>query len=141
MATDWARPLVHWEIEAHDPERQRAFYAGLFNWVIEEGPIMNIPAGVGGPEPAPNRHLRPSHAAFPGRLGCRLSRLQARPQHEDQPFAVVLSRRGGPPEARLQVEEGSAEALVGLEERGLVDAVLEAERHGLDHGAPIMADA
>ena len=31
---DWARPVVHWEIEARDPERQRAFYSRLFNWEI-----------------------------------------------------------------------------------------------------------
>jgi len=32
VARDWARPVVHWEIESTDPERQRAFYADLFNW-------------------------------------------------------------------------------------------------------------
>ncbi len=52
MAQDWARPVVHWEIEAKDPERQRAFYADLFNWKIGEGFIMEIPPGIGGPEPA-----------------------------------------------------------------------------------------
>ncbi len=55
---DWARPLVHWEIEALDPERQRAFYAELFNWQISDGPLMAIPAGVGGPEPGPAGHIR-----------------------------------------------------------------------------------
>ncbi len=55
---DWARPVVHWEIEAADPERQRAFYAGLFNWKIGNGPIMEIPAGIGGPEPGPGGHIR-----------------------------------------------------------------------------------
>ena len=43
MAQDWARPVVHWEIEATDPERQRAFYADLFNWKIGDGFIMEIP--------------------------------------------------------------------------------------------------
>lgn len=55
---DWARPVVHWEIEAVDPERQRAFYSTLFNWPIGDGPIMTIPAGIGGPEPGPNGHIR-----------------------------------------------------------------------------------
>lgn len=55
---DWARPIVHWEIEAVDPEAQRAFYAGLFNWPIGDGPIMGVPAGLGGPEPGPAGHLR-----------------------------------------------------------------------------------
>ena len=26
MAEDWARPVVHWEIRAIDPERLRKFY-------------------------------------------------------------------------------------------------------------------
>ena len=57
-APDWARPVVHWEIEARDPEAQRAFYAALFNWDIGDGPIMVIPAGLGGPEPGPAGHIR-----------------------------------------------------------------------------------
>ena len=60
MAQDWARPVVHWEIEAKDPERQRAFYADLFNWQIGDGFIMEIPAGIGGPEPGPAGHIRGS---------------------------------------------------------------------------------
>ena len=55
---DWARPVVHWEIEALDPERQKAFYRDLFNWEIGDGFIMPITAGVGGPEPGPAGHLR-----------------------------------------------------------------------------------
>ena len=58
---DWARPVVHWEIEALDAGRLRAFYGGLFNWEIGDGPIMSIPAGIGGPEPGPSGHLRASH--------------------------------------------------------------------------------
>lgn len=57
MSADWARPVVHWEIEARDPERQRAFYRDLFNWAIGDGPIMQIPAGLGGPEPGPGGHI------------------------------------------------------------------------------------
>lgn len=56
--SDWARPVVHWEIEARDTERLRAFYSALFNWTIGEGPIMSIPAGIGGPEPGPAGHIR-----------------------------------------------------------------------------------
>lgn len=55
---DWPRPVVHWEIEARDPERLREFYGSLFNWSIGTGPIMQIPAGIGGPEPGPAGHLR-----------------------------------------------------------------------------------
>lgn len=57
---DWIRPIVHWEIEALDPEVQRAFYGGLFNWPVGDGPIMNIPSGLGGPEPGPAGHMRQS---------------------------------------------------------------------------------
>jgi uncharacterized protein len=60
MAEDWARPVVHWEIRAVDPERLRAFYSEMFNWTIGDGPIMDIPAGVGGPEPGPGGHIRAS---------------------------------------------------------------------------------
>jgi predicted enzyme related to lactoylglutathione lyase len=58
MSDDWARPVVQWEIEAVDPERQRAFYGALFNWTIGDGPIMRIPPGLGGPEPGPAGHIR-----------------------------------------------------------------------------------
>jgi hypothetical protein len=63
MAEDWARPVVHWEIEAKDPARQRAFYAALFNWKIGEGFIMDIAPGIGGPEPGPAGHIRQSDRA------------------------------------------------------------------------------
>lgn len=58
MSKDWPRPVVRWEIEARDPERLRAFYTALFNWNIGDGPIMQIGAGVGGPEPGPAGHIR-----------------------------------------------------------------------------------
>jgi predicted enzyme related to lactoylglutathione lyase len=58
MTTDWARPVVHFEIVARDPERQRAFYQALCHWDIGDGPLMQIPAGLGGPEPGPAGHLR-----------------------------------------------------------------------------------
>ncbi len=60
VADDWARPVVHWAIEARDPDAQRAFYAALFNWDIGDGPIMNISAGIGGPEPGPAGHIQQS---------------------------------------------------------------------------------
>jgi predicted enzyme related to lactoylglutathione lyase len=60
MNDDWARPVVHWEIEARDPEAQRTFYREMFNWEIGDGAIMPIAAGLGGPEPGPAGHLRRS---------------------------------------------------------------------------------
>jgi predicted enzyme related to lactoylglutathione lyase len=58
MAKDWARPIVHFEITARDPDRIRTFYAQLFNWDIGDGPLMNIAPGLGGPEPGPAGHIR-----------------------------------------------------------------------------------
>ena len=60
MSDDWARPVVHWEIEARDADRQKAFYSELFNWNIGDGFIMQIEPGLGGPEPGPAGHLRQS---------------------------------------------------------------------------------
>ena len=52
MAEDWARPVVHWDIQAQDPERIRDFYSRMFQWDIAgAAPIMTVPAGVGGPPP------------------------------------------------------------------------------------------
>jgi predicted enzyme related to lactoylglutathione lyase len=58
QSPDWARPIVHWEIVARDPESQAGFYREMFNWEIGPGPVMFIPAGVGGPEPGPGGHMR-----------------------------------------------------------------------------------
>jgi len=58
MTEDWARPVVHWEMVARDPDRQAAFYRALCHWDIGDGPIRSIPAGLGGPEPGPAGHLR-----------------------------------------------------------------------------------
>jgi predicted enzyme related to lactoylglutathione lyase len=56
--SDWARPVVHWEIVAVDPDGQAAFYRELFNWAVGDGPIMQIEPGLGGPEPGPAGHIR-----------------------------------------------------------------------------------
>jgi predicted enzyme related to lactoylglutathione lyase len=114
-AADWARPVVHWEIEARDPERQRTFYARLFNWSIGDGPIMAIPAGLGGPEPGPAGHIRES-----GRSGVTLY-VQVR--HLDESVALVAELGGavliepfdvpgGPTVAFVQDPEGNPLALV-----------------------------
>lgn len=59
MAEDWARPVVHWEIQAKDPEQARKFYSAMFNWQISEGQIGNIGPGIGAPEPITG-HIRGS---------------------------------------------------------------------------------
>ncbi len=63
MAEDWARPVVHWEIQALDVEKMANFYKTLFNWDIGEGRVRNIPAGIGAPEPTINGHIRGSDAS------------------------------------------------------------------------------
>jgi predicted enzyme related to lactoylglutathione lyase len=60
MTEDWARPVVHWEIEARDPDGLRSFYSSLFQWRIGDGPIMEVKPGIGGPEPGPGGHIRKS---------------------------------------------------------------------------------
>lgn len=58
MSDDWARPVVHWEIVARDPDLLAGFYRQLFNWEIGDGPVMTVAAGLGGPAPGPGGHLR-----------------------------------------------------------------------------------
>jgi predicted enzyme related to lactoylglutathione lyase len=58
VSKDWARPVVHWEIQARDPDLLRSFYAQLFRWDIGDGPIMTVPPGIGGPEVGVGGHLR-----------------------------------------------------------------------------------
>jgi uncharacterized protein len=113
--SDWMRPIVHFEIRALDPEVQRAFYSALFNWPIGDGPIMNFPSGLGGPEPGPAGHVRQS-----GRGGFALY-IQVRDIDESlervpllggtvvsQPFDVP----GGPTIATIEDPEGNTLVLV-----------------------------
>jgi predicted enzyme related to lactoylglutathione lyase len=58
---DWVRPVVHFEIEARDPDTLVPFYEALFHWKVGEGPIRVFEAGLGGPEPGPAGHFRQSH--------------------------------------------------------------------------------
>ncbi len=109
MTADWARPLVHWEIEARDPELQRAFYRALCNWDIGDGPIMNVAAGLGGPEPGPAGHIREG-----GTPGVRLY-VQVRDIRASLALAVELGGTllfepfdvpGGPTIASISDPEG-----------------------------------
>ena len=63
MESDWARPVVHWEIVARDPVAQARFYRDLFTWDIGDGPIMEVQPGIGGPEPGPAGHIREGDAS------------------------------------------------------------------------------
>ncbi len=115
MVQDWARPVVHWEIDAEDPERQKAFYADLFNWTIGDGAIMDIPAGIGGPEPGPGGHIRQS-----GRAGVTLyvqvADLRASLQKSVSLGATIVAEPfdvpGGPTIAGIADPEGNPLVLV-----------------------------
>lgn len=112
---DWPRPVVHWEIEAREPEKLKAFYADLFSWIIGEGFIMSIGAGLGGPEPGPAGHLRQSD-----RSGVTLY-VQVRDLRESLDRAVELGGAitaepfdvpGGPTLAGITDPEGNPVTLV-----------------------------
>ena len=115
MAKDWARPVVHFEITAREPERLRTFYAELFSWDIGDGPLMNIPAGLGGPEPGPAGHIRQSE-----RTGVALY-VQVRDLRESLEQAAALGGTvtlepldvpGGPTIAGITDPEGNPVTLV-----------------------------
>src|SRR5438034_4592014 len=115
MADDWARPVVRWEIRAAEPERLRAFYGQLFNWTIGDGPVMDIPAGVGGPEPGPGGHIRAS------RHGGVTLYVQVRDLAEPVARAAALAGTGvreridvpdGPTLAPINAPEGNPVMLV-----------------------------
>lgn len=114
-AADWARPVVHWEIEARDPERQRAFYQEMFSWEIGEGPISSIAPGLGGPEPGPAGHIR--QGEVPGvRLYVQVRDLGASLARARDLGATVLMEPfdvpGGPTLASIEDPEGTPLVLV-----------------------------
>lgn len=115
MSDDWARPVVHWEIEARDPERQRTFYRALFNWEIGDGPIMQIAAGLGGPEPGPAGHLRGSDRSGVT-LYVQVRDLRASLSRANDLGGTVLSEPfdvpGGPTLAAIADPEGNPVMLV-----------------------------
>jgi len=115
VGDDCARPLVHWEIVARDPQRQAAFYRRLCNWEIGDGPIMEIAAGLGGPEPGPAGHIREGD-----RAGVTLF-VQVRDLRASLAMAVELGGRivaepfdipDGPTLAAIEDPEGNPLALV-----------------------------
>ena len=115
MADDWARPVVHWEIVARDPQRQADFYRTLFNWQVGEGRVMQIPAGIGGPEPGPSGHIRAgAHPAVVLYVQVRDLRAALVRAHElgagllAEPFEVP----NGPTLAAVQDPEGNPLVLV-----------------------------
>src|SRR3712207_6828802 len=111
---DWARPVVHWEIEARDPDVQRAFYRDLFNWTIGDGPIMDVAPGLGGPEPGPGGHIR---TGTPGvHLYVQVRDLRASLRRAEELGGSALSEPfdvpGGPTIAPITDPEGNVVVLV-----------------------------
>ena len=97
--------MVHWEIAARDPKTMRAFYAELFNWPIrDDGIVLSIPPGVGGPEPGPGGHIRGDE-----RTGVTLY-IQVRDLAASLTRAAELG--GRVVIERLQVPDGATLALI-----------------------------
>ena len=113
---DWARPVVHWEIQARDVAKIKEFYAQMFNWNIGDGPVPVIPAGIGGPDPDGfTGHILPSDTAravlFIQVLDLRASMDRAVELGGSiiaQPFDVP----NGPTVARIADPEGNHVALI-----------------------------
>ncbi len=67
---DWARPVVHWELLARDPQRLRQFYEALFHWDMEDGGfLIGVAPGLGGPEPGPAGHIMAAADGAPSGFG------------------------------------------------------------------------
>jgi predicted enzyme related to lactoylglutathione lyase len=116
MAEDWARPLVHWELQAREPEKLRQFYGDLFNWQIGEGPIMRFSSGIGGPQPGPGGHIR--QGDHPGvSLYIQVRNLRDSLTKAEQLGGKILSQPvdtpgGGPTLAGIADPEGNRVMLV-----------------------------
>lgn len=115
MAQDWARPVVHWELVARDPEAQAEFYRQLFNWDVGEGDLKVVPAGLGAPEPGPAGHImggdQPGFALYiqVGDLKASLARAaELGGEVKSDPFDVP----GGPTIAFMTDPEGNRLTLV-----------------------------
>jgi predicted enzyme related to lactoylglutathione lyase len=107
--------VVHWEIVSRDPEAQAAFYGQLFNWDIGEGPLRNVPPGLGGPEPGPAGHIRQGDTPAVS-LYVQVRDIRASLQRAAELGAVVKSEPfdvpGGPTIAFIEDPEGLALVLV-----------------------------
>lgn len=114
MPDDWARPVVHWEIVARDPQAQAGFYRALFNWDVGEGPIMQIAPGLGGPEPGPAGHIREGDPQVSIYVQVRdlTTSLQQATQLGGRVLIEPFDVPGGPTIAYIEDPEGNSLALV-----------------------------
>ena len=142
MTADWIRPIVHFEILTRDPSAQRRFYGELFNWPFGDGPIMNVPSGLGGPEPGPAGHMRQSHqrSELTAQVGLvedvlrRECRLRVGPDREGEPPTVVVAAECSTDESGLLICELDLDPFVERPEGVRVDAGREAKCQDLEHG-------
>ena len=115
MPEDWARPVVHWDIQAKDPQAIREFYSRMFNWTIGNGPIMEVPAGVGAPENGLAGHIFRSETSGIT-LYVQVRDLRASLEQAAQLGGAVLSQPfdvpGGPTIAGITDPEGNRLVLV-----------------------------
>jgi predicted enzyme related to lactoylglutathione lyase len=115
VTAEWPRPVVHWEIIARDPDRQADFYRRMFHWDIGDGPIMQIPAGLGAPEPGPAGHLRggdaPAVVLYVQVQDLEVSLVQAA-ELGGKALSGAVDIPGGPTIAFIEDPEGNALTLV-----------------------------
>jgi predicted enzyme related to lactoylglutathione lyase len=116
MTTDWARPVVHWEIHARDQAKMRDFYAQMFNWNIADGPIALVDAGIGAPEPAQfTGHILPGDTARVI-LDIQVLDLRASMTKAEQLGGSIIAQPydvpGGPTIAKIADPEGNHIGLV-----------------------------
>lgn len=64
MTEDWSRPVVHWEIQAIDSEKQANFYSQMFNWEVKGDRIRAFSPGIGAPEPISGHVLQADKAGI-----------------------------------------------------------------------------
>ena len=115
MQSDWARPVVYFEIQARDADLMAGFYSAMVNWDIGDGFIRQIPAGIGGPEPGIGGHLREGDR--PGvTLFIQVKDLEASQQRAVELGGAVTSARfdipGGASIAGITDPEGNPITLV-----------------------------
>ena len=115
MQSDWARPVVYFEIQARDSDLMTGFYSAMFNWDIGDGFIRQIPAGIGGPENGIGGHLRQGDR--PGvTLFIQVKDLEASQQRAVELGGAVTSARfdipGGASIAGIADPEGNPITLV-----------------------------
>ncbi|MCH7698807.1 MAG: VOC family protein [Chloroflexi bacterium] len=115
--SDWPRPVVIFQIQAKDLEKQKSFYSKMFDWDIEQpegSPFHLIPAGKGPPENGISGILSPAEASATviyiqvANLGESLTKAE---QLGGKAILQPVDIPNGPTIAQIEDPEGN---LVGL---------------------------